>query len=274
MRKVDWRRVAMPQDDGYDIQVTLDALAAGRYAEHHARAVPQDTPGIWPEGRARFVQLAHNARPSPELQDLDPQDERVRAGLALLDKWAHGRAQAAHLLVGLCPLTMGAPQISHGCTCGNFGDDWGWIYVTADNPWGFAEGIVHETAHWKLKALGIWFEDWTPELLANDPAARYDSPVRKDITRPMGAVLHAQYSYIHVAKMCVEMLKAGPSAGGGDAEWTALQLRRIAAGQVTLHEHAIGTAAGKEFLAGLDEWTTAVLDEGRAAIMAAGGGVQ
>lgn len=271
MIDVDWRRVAEPQADGYDIQVTLDALTKGRYVEKAIRAVPEKAPLIWPEGRARFIQLSDNVQPDEALKDLSVDSEGVQRGLKLLDAWPVVRPLCAQLLIGVCPLTMGLPLGGHGCSCGNFGDDWGWIYVTADSPTGFAEGIVHEMAHWKLRAFGIWFEDWTEHLLMNDPSTLYVSPVRKDIARPMGAVLHAQYSYVHVAAMCVAMLNVTEAPTSEHYDWTALQLKRITEGQLTLNANAIGTLdQGIPFLAGLDDWTTRVLEEGWASVAKGG----
>jgi HEXXH motif-containing protein len=173
------------------------------------------------------------------------------------------------VLTAICPLTRGVPQGGHGCCCGNYHDDFGWIYVTADDPWGFAEGIVHEMAHWKLRALGVQFEDWTDLLLKHQPTELYASPVRKDKPRPMGAVLHAQYSYVHVAEMVRRMYEAAPYPTPADASWLAIQLARIKEGQGTLRAHARGTpGVGDMFLEGLDFWTTEVLSTGALALPA------
>jgi hypothetical protein len=271
MTKVDWWRIAEPQADGYDVRMTLEALQSSRYAELAPRPVPQDAPLVWPEGRARFVRLSDNINPSPDFQDLPADHERVKAGLALIDTWPQVRPLCAELLIGLAPLTLGSPQGGHGCSCGNFGDDWGWIYVTADCAPGFAEGIVHEMGHWKLRAFGIWFEDWTDQLLLNKPHELYTSPVRKDIERPMGAVLHAQYSYVHVAAMCIAMLKAKHNPNGDDYSWAALQIKRITEGQQTLRAHARGTPdAGVPFLESFDVWTSRVIEEGKVAVAPGG----
>lgn len=267
---IDWRRVAAPQEDGYDIRVTLQYLEYSRYANKLKRP-PNDAPNVWPEGQARWVALTESMRPSTELHDMPLDNPFVKQGLSLIDTWPAARPLCAHLLLAICPLTTRRGQAGHGCTCGNFGDDWGWIYVTADNPWGFAEGIVHEMGHWKLRTFGIWFEDWTPLILKNSMEDKYTSPVRKDMPRPMGAVLHAQYSYIHVAAMCTAMLKAAEQPTGADYDWTALQLKRITEGQATLREHAVGTpGVGDAFLEGLDDWTTRVLEEGKDAIAVKG----
>lgn len=272
MTAVDWRRVAEPQEDGYDVRVALDALANSRYASKSPRPLPLEPLLVWPEGRACFVKLSDNIAPDDVMKDLAVDHPSVQRGLRLIDTWPAVRPLCAQLLVGLAPLTMGFPEGGgHGCCCGNFGDDYGWIYVTADSASGFAEGIVHEMGHWKLKAFGIWFEDWTEELLLNRAHELYTSPVRKDMARPMGAVLHAQYSYVHVAAMCNAVLKATPDPTKDDYDWTALQLRRITEGQGTLREHARGTPeAGEPFLEGLDVWTTRVLKEGWEAVAPGG----
>lgn len=275
MTAVDWRRVAEPQEDGYDIIATLQAVTQSRYASFaRTRPMPADRSLVWPEGRTRFVKLADNVAPDSTLRDMPPDHINVKQGLRLLDTWPIIRPLCRQVLIGLAPLTMGVPggSGSHGCCCGNFGDDFGWIYVTADSPSGFAEGIVHEMGHWKLRALGIWFEDWTDTLLLNSPSELYTSPVRKDIERPMGAVLHAQYSYIHVAAICVAILKATLQPTKDDVDWTALQLRRIEEGQHTVRSYAHGTPeAGVPFLEGLDDWTTRVLKEGWEALGPIGG---
>lgn len=271
LEDVNWERVAAPQSDGYDLDVTLRALGVSRYSERLAKDVPAHAPLVWPNRRARWVSLADHSTPDPSFHTLDFTAPQVLAGLRCLEVWPEGHRLAADLLVAIAPMTLGAEQKGHGCTCGQFADDWGWIYVTADNPWGFAEGVVHEAAHWKLRALGIWFEEWTPDLLANLPTDLYTSPVRKDKARPMGAVLHAQYSYIHVAAMCTALLRNTLAPADQDIEWTALQLRRITEGRGTLLEHARGTTAGAAFLRGLDAWTGQVLADGWKAVLAAGG---
>lgn len=270
--EIDWTRVAAPQDDGYDTDVITRMLGTGRYA-HAAPEVVGER--IWPDGDARWLpSVERTLMPSREYSILPGDDEIIAAGLALLELWPAVRRQCAMILRGLCPLTSESRAhvrgMGRGCSCGHFGDNFGWIYVTADDAWGFAEGIVHEMGHWKLRALGIWFEDWTPLLLDHTPDEMYASPVRKDKPRPMGAVLHAQYSYIHVARMSTLALAATTQPCAQDIDWAALQLRRITEGRETLRTHARGTpGVGVRFLAALDAWTTQVIEDGEAIVAAA-----
>lgn len=271
---IDWRRVAEPQVDGYDIGVMRQHLNAGLYGKKFAKPLPDGATLIWNDGRARFIRMTDYAAPSPDLQEMPWNDPLVKEGLAQLEHWPAVLPLVKDGMIALCPLTVGRVQLGHGCTCGNYGDDWGWIYVTADNAWGLAEGLVHEMGHWKLRAFGVWFEDWTDLLLLNKPTELYVSPVRKDIERPMGAVLHAQYSYVHVAEMCNRMLKATAAPRGDDIDWTALQIRRITEGLGTLRTHARGTPeVGAPFLTGLDDWTARVIAEGTQIVTSLGGKV-
>ena len=50
-------------------------------------------------------------------------------------------------------------------------------------------------------------------IVGNDPAQRHVSPIVKDRTRPMTAVLHAQYSYVHVTALDLHMLEAERAGG-------------------------------------------------------------
>lgn len=276
MTTVDWKRVAEPQADGYDSQVILKQSQSGRYA---IRKSQPTGPLVWPDGRARWITVVETRMmPSTEYGVLPLDDSIISDGLKILDLWPEVRLQCATILEALCPMTSahraGSRGQGHGCSCGHFGDDFGWIYVTADDSWGFAEGIVHEMGHWKLRALGMWFEDWTPFILDHGFDELYASPVRKDKPRPMGAVLHAQYSYIHVARMSSLALKATSQPTMQDVEWAELQLSRITEGQGTLRDNARGTkGVGDAFLAGVDAWTTRVLTEGHEIVAAAKAGI-
>lgn len=274
MARTDWKRLAAPQEDGYDANVVLKHLSTvSRYKDK-----PLETPAgspVWAHGRARWITaMDKKLMPSEEYTILPAEDEVAQEGIAVLDLWPAARDLSAALLVGICPLTtearMATRRTGHGCSCGHFGDSFGCIYGTADDAWGFAESIVHEMAHWKLRALGVWFEEWTDFLLDNAADELYASPVRKDKTRPMGAVLHAQYSYIHVARMVTLALQAKAIPHQQDIDWAALQLSRITEGQGTLRENGRGTKkVGAAFLEGVDEWTTQVLTEGHAIVAAA-----
>jgi hypothetical protein len=84
-------------------------------------------------------------------------------------------------------------------------DEFGVIYTTARHSFTLAEALAHEMAHLKLFTLGIYFEH-ADSIITNNPGETYYSPV-VDRERPMTAVFHAQYSFIHVLHLNNLILK-------------------------------------------------------------------
>jgi len=78
-----------------------------------------------------------------------------------------------------------------GCCCGSGPEGFGAIAATVTNHVGFAEALVHEMSHHKLRALGVDFET-AQHIVTNPSDATYPSPIRYDCYCPMSAVLHAQ----------------------------------------------------------------------------------
>jgi len=143
-----------------------------------------------------------------------------------------------------------------GGTCGP-GNGWGEILVVSNNPVGYAEGVVHELGHHKLRALGIDMEEHDGKLLMNDPEELYESGVRKDKLRPMSAVLHAHYSYLHVTECELRAATLGYDVSA----MMPFQLKRLSEGWTTITRHARWTAEGVQFARDLLEWTTELLQQ-------------
>jgi hypothetical protein len=81
---------------------------------------------------------------------------------------------------------------SSGC----FMEEYGLIHCTHRHSFCLAEAMVHEMAHMKLFSMGINYEHATA-IITNSPTEKYYSPV-KECERPMTAVFHAVYSFIHI----------------------------------------------------------------------------
>lgn len=95
----------------------------------------------------------------------------------------------------------------------------GTLYMSLHpNAMTMAEALVHEYQHNKLNAL---FE--VDDVLENDPAERYASPVRPD-ARPLAGVLLAVHALVPVAVLYERMIEAG------DARARASRLREIVRG--------------------------------------------
>jgi HEXXH motif-containing protein len=105
-------------------------------------------------------------------------------------------------------ITFGSSSHSH--------ERWfGTLCATIDDPIGCAQALVHEMSHQKLRALCVSVESaW--RLITNDPADLFPSPIRIGRQRPMTAVLHAQYSFIHVVELDLRMLEKESDAMARD----------------------------------------------------------
>jgi len=130
------------------------------------------------------------------------------------------------------------------------------MWATIFCPIALAEAIVHETAHQKLRVLGISFESATT-VVANDPSDLYVSPVIKDRRRPMTAVLHAEYSYVHVTALDIHMLETERDANRLTVLREVLQrnLSRIEEGYETIRRYFKPGEHGREFMDGFFQWT-------------------
>lgn len=195
---------------------------------------------------------------APDLPSVDPADPAVAELLANLARWPDGDAAVRSITDRFWPIDKPELRGAMGCCCGSdpptLTAPYTAIHSTIFDTVGGAEGMVHETGHQRLRALGIELEVHNGMLLANQPAEVYASPVRKDKLRPMSAVLHAQYSYVWVTALDVAL---------GDVAHVAINLPRIIEGHHTLMAHARWTADGIRFWAGLGAWTEEVINEAR-----------
>lgn len=138
-----------------------------------------------------------------------------------------------------------------GCSCGIYGNpitrsDTPDVVImsTIDSAIGCAEGIVHELGHYKFHTIGINLEDWDQDLIGNEFDEVFNSPVRFDKLRPMGAVMHAEFSYVYVTKFYIKLIKKAKKNGeylGSTIESLmnrqAYNLKRIGNGIHTIKEH-------------------------------------
>jgi HEXXH motif-containing protein len=177
----------------------------------------------------------------------DPRVGRVLGVLATV--WPDAFLEAGAVLTGWYPVEVPAwPSGARGHFSGA-APEYGWVYSSVNDILGGAEGILHEMGHHKLKEMGVWYEHWTA-VLANDPGELYVSPIRKDKLRPMGAVLHAYYSYLYVT----EFDRRGFNLGIVDEATYRLNQGRIAEGVAEVERYARPTPEGKAFLDSVIEW--------------------
>ncbi|AMV25188.1 hypothetical protein VT84_12385 [Gemmata sp. SH-PL17] len=257
----DWGRIAQPQDDEYDTEVTL-ALAARR-----GWTIDR------PLGAVSILEGAVAAVPDLRLSlpfdctPADPTHPNVARAEELLRCWPAAYRQCQRLLDSISLLhspQLGDDQVV-GSICGSGSKGFGSIVVTVNHHAGLAEGIVHEMAHHKLRALGVEFER-TNALLVNDPTETYPSPIRYDTMRPMSAVLHAQYSYTYIVQLDLAVISRALDRARDRviAEHSvAVILPKLEFGREIIERHARCTAEGDEFVRGLMLWTERLTTQSR-----------
>jgi HEXXH motif-containing protein len=82
------------------------------------------------------------------------------------------------------------------------------IYVTYFDAFGAAEAMLHEMAHIKLRCFGVLVESCS-RLILNKAPELYVSPVRT-FKRPMTAVVHACYSWMHLTELDLRLMAVHP----------------------------------------------------------------
>ncbi len=133
------------------------------------------------------------------------------------------------------------------------------VFVTINDLEGCAQGIYHEFAHLRLRTLGVHMETHTGLLLSNEPTELYRSPVRRDIKRPMSAVLQGLYAWLMFVENDWQLYSAGVSAGPDFVAYTFHNLPKIDNGLREVKAFARTTPAGTDFLAGMYEWADNLL---------------
>ena len=260
---IDWSRLAKPQVDGYDTLVIQEA-AASKYA--YRKKSPEGP--AWLDGA---VQLSNQLQPpSGGLSPAGFDHPSLVSAEQYLSLWPECYAQAQCLLQVI--FIFDAPQFSgaRGCFCGTSprqagrehledGAPFGEVFSTLFDPVGFVEGIVHEMAHWKLHALGIHFERWDDRLLLNGTEELFESSIRKDKPRPMGAVLHAHWVCLHV--LAVELVATKLRAAERDSDVPIIDAAaaRVCAGRSTIEVGARRSQFGNELWDGMQSWTKELL---------------
>jgi hypothetical protein len=156
-----------------------------------------------------------------------------------------------------------------GCSCGvikNAWDDKVILSSSINNPIGAVDGLIHESFHDRLRCLGISLVRHTGHLIENPPGVLYESPIRKDIKRPIAAVIQAQYSYIGVNDFYHNLLLNVDKIPETSKHEVVFYLRdlvgKIEGGLKTIEAHLIPKKGiGEDFFDGFSSYTRRVINE-------------
>jgi hypothetical protein len=289
--KIDWKRIAKPQPDGYDSHVIAELL----YDQYGWKK-------IQPTSELRLcngaVAVCEDKQYSPEQLDnaRNPMKDgmpymtpEVCAGIdRFLLAWPEG-GQMLSLFLDEYWAKWSKLQhpLGRGCSSGHYemkssrdihnprtnGLILNAVYVTANDWQGCSEGIYHEVGHARLESMGIEIEKHDNRLLLNQPNELYDSPVRWDVKRPMSAVVQAVYSWI---VFCEADIQCATNLQGYDSKqpaqqrtpkWASSQylignLPKIQDGLVEIRTHMKVTPEGADFFEGYLEWGEDVVTRG------------
>lgn len=209
------------------------------------------------EGRVGLSEIPPRHRePEHGLEDVDCAS--LDAASALLRDVAGWRyAEFPSLVTIVHPVTH--VQVPAGSLCSNSGNttlDPPGIFLTVTHPAATAEALVHEMAHHKLLRLGVTPDDGGAFLKPLDEEV-YSAAVRR--LRPIAAILHAAYSFLHMVEFdltLLEMRRFEDEARlllPGNLEVARDTMARLA-------EHAQPHEEGRNFLMGLERWAQALFE--------------
>jgi HEXXH motif-containing protein len=279
LKAVDWARMAAPQADGYDTEMTLRLARTGssplRPNPYQRRSVGD---------AAAFCDGAVAVRRGPvggmltdKLLPADVRHPNIPIGAALLARWPEAYAQFKRLIDTVYPYTDPAQaklgDKAFGSSSHSYEKDFGAVLATVDHSLAFTQALIHEMAHQKLRALGVSFES-AARLITNPRTQMFASPIRKDRPRPMTAVFHAQYSFIHVTALDLYMLKGAQNETERQQLLMLLarNVPRMQEGYAEIEKNIQLDAPGTRFVEAFMRWSRNVLEEGQATLDANGYG--
>lgn len=259
---VDWSRMAEPQPGGSDTDQLL--AVRGPMLARKWDALGERIPAGAPRFCRAQVALAHTMSALPPMLADGPLDHPcVAAAERYLATWPAIVAQLPRFVRCVHPVQLASsdPALQRATFSGSSWHDFGTIYASLEHPMTFAEAMVHEMAHAKLLAIGVNTE-FTERFFRNDPAERYPSPVL-DVPRPMPAVFHAEYSFIHILQLDILMYRNAASEEERHAARSLMAPthERMARGLRTIEDHVRLDDDGRAFVGGFLGWARRMLDE-------------
>jgi len=273
---IDWRRVAEQQKDGYDTAATQHLLKkrihSGRVGDYQdTETTPVRT---IMDGRIS-IRFPYDLENFAELSAATADDPNIDTAAILLRHWPLGYKQFSVLMNSLHPVLLSnQPSTIEAHTSYCHSAEWmrGTMWSTVNCPLFLAENMVHELAHQKAFALGI-YKEVSLGLITNHRSEEYTSPFR-DYPRPMPAVFHAAYAIAYMVQLNLALANADIPAAIAKKNRVRLK-ENIDRLEFTLDEMRPNIKLdtdGKEFLAGYYDWVERMLENGSNALASSNGG--
>jgi hypothetical protein len=270
LHTIDWRRMAQPQVDQYDTQIVLRLAESGTSAQRHQpyiRRPVSDVAAQLFDGEVAVRQAQSGGLGSEQYEPAATDSTNLTLASNYLKSWPAIYEQFKQLIDTIYPyidhsLSILQAQESLGSCSHSYERDFGAILVSIDNALGLAQALVHEMAHQKLRALGVSFET-AHRLITNPRDQSFKSPVRVDRPRPMTAVFHGQYSFMHVTALDLHMLDKETDPYIRECLLMLLKRNtiRMIDGYQTIEREIKTDEVGEIFVSAFMEWSASVLDE-------------
>lgn len=264
---LDWTRMARPQADGYDTEIVLRLRQQTRPPGDAKRSGPRPagkTHTLF-GGRVAVVNRSWGGLAGKNYVPAPCDHPNLGKAAGYLQAWPEISRQFPQIVDTIQPWidTSRTPREwlrRPGSSSHSLEEESGTIMVTVDNAIGLANALVHEMAHHKLRALGVSLLT-ASRLITNDPRESYFSPI-KDRPRPMTAVIHAQYSFIHVLSLeCALQLgeQLTPDEKRSAIPRLAWHLEKMQQGYHQIDRHVRTDSDGADFMCGFQAWSREVL---------------
>jgi hypothetical protein len=265
---IDWSRAAAPQEDQYDALLALHLASTTTTTQRPATFVRRpigDAPTIFDGAVAvRYVQPVAPGAPAFGNGPVD--HPNINAAVEYVRRWPIAFEQFRLLMDSFHPLVR--PDVAtneyregFGSFSGSEDALLGALFATIFDPIGLAQAFVHEMGHNKLRALGVNIES-AHRLVLNASDEMYVSPVIKDKSRPMTAVLHAEYSFTYITALDIELIRSEKNEERLQLLLRLLKrnLARIEEGLGDIKQHIRVDDEGEAFMAGLYTWIDQIIE--------------
>lgn len=250
---VDWTRMAEPQTDGYDTDMTL-WFAENRVGASRPRVYQRRESSV--ERTFCHGKVAICAPPEPGMMGADIlpaslDHPHVEAGARLLARWPVAYQQFQRLIDTVYPYTdprqSGLGKWALGSSSHSYEESFGSLCATVDDELGFAQALVYQMARQKLRAL--------------------------DLT--VDAVFYEAYCVVYVTALDLQMI------AGAQGIWESQRLLMLLARNVPrmearldeIQERVSADEPSEQFTAAFIEWSRRVRQSGRQTLDANGYGV-
>lgn len=270
---IDWAAMALPDPEGRGAAIAraLADTRTGRWSGETSLGKPRPgEPTLF--GGAVAIRHAHHKCHLPRYENAPLDHPHIAIAEAHLACWPGGYALMRELVDSYNPIfDSEVPPERWASSSGSSSHfdkrRFGLVFATIYDPLGLAQAFVHEAAHQKLFGIGVLIEH-ADRIVRNDLTRLFPSPI-VERPRPMTAVLHAEYSFIHVTELELRLLDVLREQPGREREYTVLRsflarnVARLEPGLRTI-ESAIETdAAGDQFIGAFVPWAAQVLERAR-----------